>query len=712
MGIYASILLARMGVSSVVIEKGTVDINSTGDERRSHPRAHVLHTRSMELLREIGLCQEVEKEMPPLEQWKHFRYCSALVGTDLAAVDHCDDGDGAYSNLRRNSPTFVAHLSQPLLEQMLWRKCAQHPTRQHVKLLAGHRLHKLIIQGDHVEAVIGRTEDEDAHAQGVRRYGPELHSRRFKYVVGADGAHSEVRRLCGIELQGRRAIESFVSIHFECRALWERMRSRGAMLYFVFNAEVIACVVAHDVERGTWVAQVPYFPPLQDGCISDEQAHHMIAACIFGRKATDLVVTPVAASAGKDQETRGQEGGRSVGRSGGLTWTLWSHRPWSMDAMVAGALSAPPTSPHLGARVFLVGDAAHQFPPSGGFGLNTGLHDAHNLAWKLAAALSQGGREEEEGGGGPRPRRETTGLGALLSSTRFVSLLSSYALERSPIAHMTARLSIDNHARGLAVPASVNLRRDALTHVSNALSLPEALGADELPWAKTLMPPEVRQRALDAALKLAQAPLSLLHSSASGGASSSSHNTPAGNGPGGISEPEAAGAGGGSGWQELGKRLIGAPMSAAMARTALDRVSIPMLFPAWDLGARYPPGPAVGLPPPPPDVLPPPPIKGHELYRPWAGACCICLLLFGLACLSAAVSRLSLARAAGAKTSQAPSLHRRRAAGSCCVWLESLLLTLVLADGRKLRCRPRRKVAACLASQQRGLWARRRIVVA
>ena len=38
-------------------------------------------------------------------------------------------------------------------------------------------------------------------------------------------------------------------------------------------------------------------------------------------------------------------------------------------------------------RFFLCGDAAHAFPPAGGFGMNTGLQDAHNLAWKLAAVL-------------------------------------------------------------------------------------------------------------------------------------------------------------------------------------------------------------------------------------------------------------------------------------------------------------------------------------
>src|SRR5207344_2998841 len=61
-------------------------------------------------------------------------------------------------------------------------------------------------------------------------------------------------------------------------------------------------------------------------------------------------------------------------------------------------------------RVFLVGDAAHVMPPTGGFGGNTGIHDAHNLAWKLALVLQ----------GHARP-----------------GLLDSYATERKPVARFT-----------------------------------------------------------------------------------------------------------------------------------------------------------------------------------------------------------------------------------------------------------------------------------
>jgi 2-polyprenyl-6-methoxyphenol hydroxylase-like FAD-dependent oxidoreductase len=56
-------------------------------------------------------------------------------------------------------------------------------------------------------------------------------------------------------------------------------------------------------------------------------------------------------------------------------------KKWSMHAQVAASYF------DKYGRIILVGDAAHRFPPAGGFGLNTGVQDAHNLAWKLAAVL-------------------------------------------------------------------------------------------------------------------------------------------------------------------------------------------------------------------------------------------------------------------------------------------------------------------------------------
>lgn len=99
-----------------------------------------------------------------------------------------------------------------------------------------------------------------------------------------------------------------------------------------------------------------------------------------------------------------------------------SVRPWKMQAQVAQRLSDDRL------RCFLVGDAAHRFPPSGGFGMNAGLADAHNLCWKVAAVL--GGRCDR-------------------------SLLGSYHRERHPAAWASTRLSLDNFRRTIESAAKV-----------------------------------------------------------------------------------------------------------------------------------------------------------------------------------------------------------------------------------------------------------------
>ena len=77
-----------------------------------------------------------------------------------------------------------------------------------------------------------------------------------KYVVAADGANSRVRGMLGISLQGQSDMQHLVNIHFTAPQLKSSLRGREAMLYFVFNPNVIAVLVAHDISTGEFVAQV------------------------------------------------------------------------------------------------------------------------------------------------------------------------------------------------------------------------------------------------------------------------------------------------------------------------------------------------------------------------------------------------------------------------------------------------------------------------
>eukprot|EP00802_Teleaulax_amphioxeia_P013606 Tamp_13658.p2 GENE.Tamp_13658~~Tamp_13658.p2 ORF type:complete len:183 (-),score=15.29 Tamp_13658:873-1421(-) len=144
------------------------------------------------------------------------------------------------------------------------------------------------------------------------------------------------------------------------------------------------------------------------------------------------------------------------------------------------------------------------------------------------------------------------------------------------------------------------MERDMVDNVSALLGLP-----DKLAPLSSLLSSDMRRQAFQSAISIAQAPLSLLQPG----------ETDTTKAKGGMDE----GGGARGGWGSVANLLVGSAMTRAMSQQAVERVSIPMLFPAWDLGSRYFAGPLIAPPPPSPDVAPPPPFKGHELYQPWAG---------------------------------------------------------------------------------------------
>jgi len=383
-GLTASLLLSKYRVPHMLVEELA--------EPDNHPQAHFINCRSMEILRELnGLDQIIHAESAPPEEWRRFVYCTGLsdlpaldqlssntTGALLGVVDHMADVPAD-----KDSPTQVAHFPQHDFVRLLRREVLKS---QYCHFVAGHhaevREKPQFVTVTIADCQTGRTQQV-----------------KTSFVVAADGAHSSTRKQLGIELIGKNGtLQHLINVHFFSSQLSKLLYSRiPAMLYFIYSSVGVAVLVAHALKRGEFVLQIPFFPPHQLPEDFDEDRCIKLLYALTGQP-IDVDVKSI--------------------------------RPWRMGVWEASRFR----STH--GRCFLVGDAAHQFPPAGGFGMNTGIQDAHNLIWKIATALQS-------------------------KSTRITgtteALLDSYESERRPVARLNAKRSLHNFKKTLKVPAALGL---------------------------------------------------------------------------------------------------------------------------------------------------------------------------------------------------------------------------------------------------------------
>jgi 2-polyprenyl-6-methoxyphenol hydroxylase-like FAD-dependent oxidoreductase len=169
---------------------------------------------------------------------------------------------------------------------------------------------------------------------------------RAQYLIAADGAQSRVRRALGVKMLGKEDVYDSVNILFNAD-LRPWTAERPAALYFVENPKLrgtFLTINAHD----RW-----------GFLINSLKAYGYGPADFTPERSTELIKL----AAGVPD----------------LGVKVLGVAPWTASAHVAERYDH--------GRVFLAGDAAHEMPPTGGFGLNTGVQDVHNLCWKLAAVL-------------------------------------------------------------------------------------------------------------------------------------------------------------------------------------------------------------------------------------------------------------------------------------------------------------------------------------
>jgi tetracenomycin A2 monooxygenase-dioxygenase len=177
---------------------------------------------------------------------------------------------------------------------------------------------------------------------------------RASYLIGADGAGSRVRQALGVQRSGRGTVFNALSIYFRATELEAILADRPFILcYATAGGTMIGLSRLHGCDP--WLAAPVYHPDQ-----GENPADFTDERCI----------EIVRAASGKPD----------------MHVEIMAKVPWEGAQLVAEQFRT--------GRVFLAGDAAHVHPPAGGFGANTGIHDAHNLAWKLAATLHGWGGDE------------------------------------------------------------------------------------------------------------------------------------------------------------------------------------------------------------------------------------------------------------------------------------------------------------------------------
>ncbi len=337
------------------------------------PQAHVVNPRTLEIYRAAGIDVGVLRaQSTPPADGSHVRWVTTLAGAELGCLPYERQGDDALDH----TPTPLLNLSQHRLEPLQLEHLRTHAG---VAPHYGHVWTALEQDGGGVTARIRDLDRDDEY---------EVRSR---WLLAADGAGSRIRSALGIAMDGPERLQSFVMIHVAAN-LRPLVRERPAILYWTMDPSCLGCFVAHDIDR-TWVFMHPFDPDMEP---ADRFTEAVCAEIVQRAVGTDVALTVLDVS------------------------------PWTMTAQVAARWRA--------GRVFLVGDSAHRFPPAGGMGMNTGVQDAHNLAWKLAAVDDA--------------RADT-------------SLLDSYEAERRPIAERNAGQSFVNAARLLELVAELGLAGDA-----------------------------------------------------------------------------------------------------------------------------------------------------------------------------------------------------------------------------------------------------------
>jgi 2-polyprenyl-6-methoxyphenol hydroxylase-like FAD-dependent oxidoreductase len=310
-----------------------------------HPKMDITNVRSMELFRRLGLVEELRLVAVPEAHCFDVAWVTTMAGHELHRFRYPSVIDKRAEIARNNNgsqPLEPAMRVSQVVIEPALKRAVEADSRIHSRF--GTALEECTQDASGVTAIVRETETG------------QTETVRCAYLAGCDGGASRVRSCVGIQLEGQARIAQRYMVHFRSPA--REMLQRWGIAWH------------YQSPRGTLIAQ-------------DDVDHWTLHT--RPKPGDDLDrVRPDALLA------------RFMGRP--IPCEILVANPWAPHMLVAEA--------YRQGRALLVGDAAHQYNPTGGYGMNTGIADACDLAWKLAALV--------QGFGGP-------------------DLLESYDAERRPV---------------------------------------------------------------------------------------------------------------------------------------------------------------------------------------------------------------------------------------------------------------------------------------
>jgi 2-polyprenyl-6-methoxyphenol hydroxylase-like FAD-dependent oxidoreductase len=327
-GLTLASLLARDGVNCILAERNPCTTQ--------FPKMDITNGSSMELLRRLGVDEELRRVgvapqfsfdvifAPGLDGPEIARWRLPSVDAQRAALGELSDGSLPAQPSQR--------LSQELFEAVMMERCRRAPG---VDVRQGWRLDTCAEIDGAVEATI------------VNNAGAAVQVRA-DFLVGCDGASSQVRNELGIAMTGAPEFTTIALVHFRSPGL-SNLHALG-QFWHLFCPNGVT-VISQD-EADTWTLHVDLGPDVSDEDPIGDPREFVTRALGKPIELTEVLATSV----------------------------------WRPTALLADSYGR--------GRILLAGDSAHTMIPTGGHGMNTGLGDAFNLGWKLAGVV--------RGWGGPR----------------------------------------------------------------------------------------------------------------------------------------------------------------------------------------------------------------------------------------------------------------------------------------------------------------------